>query len=303
MQVPRVAPPAPSAHAALPDRIDARLGELADRSAVARWTTQQAAVAPEAIAAGHAQMRAIYGVVDARGSARQLTGWLAGPVAGAVAALAVADRIGIDLAASHGVELGLAPEGYVAGLRISRPSVQVLAGHEWAAESGVEVTGSEEALDELVVAGIVAWCAPVIAALDSSGRGSAPLWAQVTDALGYVAAHLGDALPGSDPALWIARTERMLAAPSRPSRRLPALWVAETSGDPVAVCHRASCCMYYRSQPPEGDEPVLDADFHARFGDDPMRHCGTCCLRSPEDVEARTVYWAERALAEPAPSA
>ncbi len=302
MYVSRAAPSPTTAHAALSDRIDQRLAVLADRSFVARWTTRDAAIAAEAIAAGHAQMRAVYRVLDARGSARQLTGWLAGPVAGAVAAFAVADRVGIDLAASHGVELGLAPEGYVSGLRVGRPSVHVLAGHEWAAERGVGVVASEGELDELVVAGIVAWCAPIIAALDGSGRGATPLWAQVTDALGSVAARLGDAIPGSDPRLWIARTERLLAAPSRPSRRLPALWTAETSGGPVAVCRRASCCMFYRSEPPPEDELVLDPGFHARFGDDPLRYCGTCCLRSAEDVEARTVYWAER-LAEPASSA
>ena len=282
-------------HGAVQQWLDARIRSLTHRPEVGRWASREQALSEESLAGARAYLRRASGVCDPRAGMRILTGWIAGPVVSVIGALAARDGIGVDLAASAGVELGLAAEGYVADLAIARPRVSVLPDHAWAGSPEVGVVADERALDELAIAGIVAWCGPVIEALEPSGRGRGPLWAQIPDALGSIAPMLSDADPQADPQRWIDRVERLMAVPG-PWRRAPRLWVADAEGEPVAICHRSSCCLYYRSEEPE-ESVELDADFLARFGDESPQYCGTCRLREPEDVEARTVYWALRARA------
>lgn len=280
------------------DWLGPRLAELGEAAEVERWATREDVISEPAISAALEHLRRRYGVVENRAGVRLLTGWLAGPPASVVTALAVHDRVGVDLAGSRGVQLGLASEGYVVALRIDTPRVGVLPGHPWAGSADVATVGTPSQLGELVVAGIAAWCRPVVAALDPACGGRGPLWAQVADALGWVPDLLAAGEPGSQPLTAIERVEGLLVAPSAPWRRAPRLWTADAGGRAIPVCHRSSCCLFYRSQEPEEPfEPAVDADYAARFGDDSPEYCGTCRLRDAADVEARAVYWALRAAA------
>jgi hypothetical protein len=99
-----------------------------------------------------------------------------------------------------------------------------------------------------------------------------------------------------DPVRVIARVERLLAVRPAPWRHVPRLWTADAGGQAIPVYQRGSCCLYYRSEQPEG-ESAVDPGYRARFGEDSPAYCGTCRLRDASDVEARTVYWVLRARA------
>lgn len=276
--------------------LEVRLRALSDDAPPVRSASREEAIAPEAVAATLEYLRRTSGVREARAGIRILIGWIAAPPAALIGAIAARDGVGIDLGASAGVRIGLAAEGYATSLEIGEPRVSVVAGHPWAGSASVDVVEDERALDELVIAGIVAWCARIIAALEPSGRGRGPLWAQVADSLAPIAGLLAEVESDSDPLHWVVRVERLLAVKPVPWRHVPRLWTAPAGGLPIAVYQRGSCCLFYRSEEPEGESEV-DPDYRARFGDDSPAYCGTCRLRDAAAVEARAVYWALRARA------
>ena len=276
--------------------LDARIKTLEEGLLAERWVSAEEATSAAAVARTLHHLRRTSGVLEVRAGIRILTGWLAGPPAALIGAITVRDGVGVDLAASGNVRIGLAAEGYAAGLEVGRPRIAVVRGHAWAGSPDVAVVEDERALDEFAVAGIVRWCTPIIEALDPAGRARGPLWAQVADSLGPIAGMLAEVDPHPDPMRWVARVERLLGVRPVPWRHVPKLWTADAGGHPIPVYQRGSCCLFYRSEEPEGRSEI-DADFAERFGAGSAQYCGTCRLRDAADVEARTVYWALRARA------
>ena len=279
----------------IPRRLESRLATLADASFAERWATAEEATAAPAVEATLDYLRRTSGVVEPRAGHR------ADRLAGRPSCRPRRCDRGARRDRRRSRRVGRRPDrtrrrGYATALEIGDPRISVPRGHAWEGSANVGVVEDERALDELVIAGLVRWCTPMIEALDPQARVRRPLWAQVADSLGPIAGMLADSDPGSDPLRWVERVERLLAVSPVPWRQIPALWTADAGERPLPVYRRGSCCLYYRSEEPEG-ELELDADFLQRFGNEAPQYCGTCRLRAPEDVEARTVYWALRARA------
>ena len=294
-------PASAAAHGASPEQLRRWLGEqlgaLGEDAYAERWATREEALAPAAVAAVLEQLRTTSGVVDARAGIRILIGWVAGPPAALIGAIAVRDGVGVDLAASRDVRIGLAAEGYATGLQIGSPRISVVAGHPWAGAANVGVVADEHALDELVLAGIAGWCTPIIEALEPTGRGRGPLWAQVGDSLAPIAGMLAGAEPGSDPLRWVARVERLLAVRPVPWRQRAAAvdGRCRRSAD-RGVPARLLLPLLPQRGASRARRRSIPTTSRASATDSPA-YCGTCRLRSAEDVEARAVYWALRARA------
>lgn len=251
-----------------------------------RWTTRDEVTAGNQLDAvlSHLELRR---GADDRTALTCLTGWIGGPVARALAVGVVRDGVVIRLAGPDPVRLYQLSEGYVTALAITPLSIAVGPAHPWAAypgtaPPGVEVIAEQGGLQRLAVAELTRWASPLIDAFHTRSRLSrTALWGQLADSIGVLPRLLCDADTAVPAATWIERIADFLAAPGVPWRHRPTVWQADSAGEPVVVAHRGSCCLLFRACPPGG----VDAAGPP--------YCGTCSLRSREDVERRVVSVAE----------
>jgi hypothetical protein len=234
---------------------------------------------------------------DVRTSLTCLTGWVGGPVARAMAAGVVRDGVTIRLAGPDPVRLYQVPAGYVADLVVAPLAVAVAADHPWSARPCVEVVTDRAALQGLAVAELTRWAAPLVEAWRARGRLSrTALWGQLADAIGVLPRLLVEAGGATPATTWIERVADLLAVPGAPWRHRPTAWQAQSAGGPVVVTHRGSCCLFFRAWPPADAEP--GSDPLARSGADGPPYCGTCSLRTRDDVERRLLCLAEHRRAD-----
>jgi hypothetical protein len=225
-----------------------------------------------------------------------LAGWTAGYVAWTVALAVLRDGVLVRPATLRVLRHH---DGYCADARLAGGRAVVAAGHPWSSRRDVATVADPAALAAEAIAEIARACTPLVDALARrSGRGRAGLWAQVADGAGNAAPSLLRAEPSIPAAAAVRETERLLRAPGAPWKHVPRFWIAAGSGGPVLVKHRRSCCLTNRcDRDARAEQPEAegDAEFLARFGDEPPDYCPTCVFRPPEDVQARTLFEAERA--------
>jgi hypothetical protein len=259
-----------------------------------RWTTRDELTSGSELEAVLGQLERHRGA-DVRTSLTCLTGWVGGPVARALAVGVVRDGVALRLAGPDPARLYQVPEGYVADLAIAPLTVAVTADHPWSARPDVEVVADWRGLQCLAVAELTRWATPLVEAWRARGRLSrTALWGQLADAIGVLPRLLCEAESATPATTWIERVADLLAVPDAPWRHRPTAWQALSAGGPVVVTHRGSCCLFFRAQPSADACPEPYPDYLARFGSDGPPYCGTCPLRTSDDVERRLLYWAER---------
>jgi hypothetical protein len=79
--------------------LDSRIKTLEESLLAERWVSAEEATSAAAVARTLDSLRRTSGVLELRAGIRILTGWLAGPPAALVAAIAACDGVAVDLAA------------------------------------------------------------------------------------------------------------------------------------------------------------------------------------------------------------
>lgn len=209
-------------------------------------------------------------------------GWTAGYVTAALAAGLLRDGVLLRLSESPGASVLRDAGGWLCDVRVESARLDVPAGHPLAGRPGVRV------VDDPVAgfgAEIERVCGPWIRALAArSRRGANGLWAMAADAIGTATGTIATADPSRSAEAWIAAADAVLAAPGTPWRKQPKLWVVETaSGSTSVVQHRTSCCLWYRCDPDDADDPAAARE---EITEEP-NYCSTCLFREPADIDAR----------------
>jgi len=261
-----------------------------------RWGSAHSGLGDEALEVIEDRMRSSEGA-PARTALTILVGWRAGYLASVIAFGLLRDGV---LVAPSTLRVLRSPDGWCADARLAQDArACVVAGHPSSSRADVTTVRDHAALEVEAVAAICRACAPIVDALARrAGRARAGMWAQVADGLGNAALALVRAEPQLAPCGIARATERLLRAPGASWKHVPQLWTAEVGGEQVLVKQRRSCCLSYRCDPAareqrESEQP--EPAFVARFGHEPPHYCDTCPLRTPSDVEARTLFKATHA--------
>ncbi len=272
----------------------------AEEGAVGRWEAVEDGLTDTALAEFEERMRDEG--APARAALTIFAGWSAGYVAGMITIGVLRDGVLVRTSRPGALRVLRHSGGWYGDVRLGAAEGVVVAGHPWSARCDVITVADRSALEAEAIAEISRVCTPIIEAIaERSQRGRAGLWAQVADGIGSVAFLLCEVEPQIAPAMVAEATVRLLRTPGAPwkQRHVPRFWMAQTSGDPVLVQHRGSCCLFYRFEP-DTDAPAEDSEpdpvyaaYVERFGEEPPHYCATCLFRKPEDVEARLVFSAE----------
>ena len=86
---------------------------------------------------------------------------------------------------------------------------------------------------------------------------------------------------------------RLLDVPA-PWRTTPTLWLARAGRERVCVVRKGGCCLASTEPAPVAHEQDDDARRFAEACPGPpraRRYCDDCSHRTPEDCEARQVWW------------
>ena len=272
----------------------------AEEGAGGRWEAVEDGLTDGALAGFEERMREEG--APARAALTIFAGWSAGYVAGMIAAAVLRDGVLVRTSRPGALQVLRHLGGWYGDVRLGAAEAVVAVGHPWSARRDVVTVADQSALEAEAITEITRVCTPIIEAIaERSQRGRAGLWAQVADGIGSVAFLLCEVEPQLAPAAVVAATERLLRTPGAPwrQRHVPRFWMAQTSGDPVLVQHRGSCCLFYRFEPhtdvpaEDGEPDRMQVAYVERFGEEPPHYCATCLFRKPEDVEARLVFSAE----------
>lgn len=209
-------------------------------------------------------------------------GWTAGYVTAALAIGLLRDGALLKLSAATGPMALRDPGGWLCDLRVEDAPLLVAADHPFAGRPGVEVVDDPAADFGTEVARV---CGPWVTALATRSKRSATgLWAMAADAVGTATNTLAVADDTRSPDAWIAAAEPLLAADGTPWRKEPKLWTFETpNGLKGVVQHRTSCCLWYRCNPDDADDPEA---ARLEIVEEP-NYCSTCLFRDPADIDAR----------------
>lgn len=209
-------------------------------------------------------------------------GWTAGYVTAALAIGVLRDGVLVRLSEAQSVAAHRDPGGWLCDLRFDDAPLVVAAGHPFATQPGALVVDDLRAAFGAEVARV---CKPWIDALAArSKRSASGLWAMAADAVGTATNTLAAADDTRSPEGWIAAAEPLLAADGTPWRKQPRLWTFETaSGLKGVVQHRTSCCLWYRCNPDDADDPEA---ARLDIAEEP-NYCSTCLFRDPADIDAR----------------
>jgi hypothetical protein len=216
---------------------------------------------------------------------------------------AIAEAIGFGLAAGGAgfvtpehVRVHVHEGGWVDAVELEGARTLVVGDHPWAGQDGVEVASPEEVLAGSVHA-LVEACAPIVDACRSLATvGRAGLWNEIGDSLGSSLAYQDRVT--STPAM-LAVLDAAVRVPGVPWSATPTLRIVHSDVvGPVHVAQKGGCCLAYTVDQAGDDDVDTDADlraFRERFPvDDGPRYCGTCSFRTPEDCDARRLFWLER---------
>lgn len=209
-------------------------------------------------------------------------GWTAGYVTAALAVGLLRDGVLVRLSEASAAAVLRDAGGWLADVRFEDAPREVAAGHPLAGAPGVAVVDDPAAGFGAEVAAV---CGPWITALAARSRRSANgLWAMAADAVGTVTGTIAGADDTRSAEAWIAAADALLAGPGTPWRKTPTIWAVETAaGDPAVVQHRTSCCLWYRCDPDDADDP---AAARAEITEVP-NYCSTCLFRDRGDIDAR----------------
>lgn len=256
-----------------------------------RWVSVVELLADDARALRDVHAGLIRSGTAPKAAANYVAGWFGGLLAGAVGyAHATSDA---GLLVDESVRWRLHPGGWPDRVDVSQARVVVPPGHAWTGLPGVAVTDLGDVRRRTVHA-LVETLDPtieVVRSLATVGRGS--LWAEVADGLGTATAGCPELAAG---ARTIAPLEALLEVPGAPWRAKPSLWCASSDCGDLVVGQKGGCCLAYLNSRVAQDGVDLDGDygrFMSRFprvADEPA-YCSTCRFRTPEDVEARLVFW------------
>lgn len=209
-------------------------------------------------------------------------GWTAGYVTAALAVGVLRDGVLLRLSEAQGAAALRDPGGWLCDLRCDAAPLAVTPDHPFAGRPGVEVVDDLHAAFGREVSRV---CDPWIEALATRSRRSrSGLWAMAADAVGTATNTLAATDDSRSPEGWVAAAEPLLAASETPWRKQPKLWTFETaSGLKGVVQHRTSCCLWYRCNPDDADDPEA---VRLDIVEEP-NYCSTCLFRDPKDIDAR----------------
>lgn len=209
-------------------------------------------------------------------------GWTAGYLTAALAVGVLRDGVLVRWSGARGASVRRDPGGWLCDLRFDDAPLVVAEDHPLAGLPGAEVVDDVQAAFGPEVARV---CGPWIDALAArSKRSRTGLWAMAADAVGTATNTLAAADDTRSPDAWITAAEPLLAADGTPWRKQPKLWTYRTTtGLTGVVQHRTSCCLWYRCNPDDADDP--DA-ARLEIVEEP-NYCATCLFRDPADIDAR----------------
>jgi hypothetical protein len=262
-----------------------------------QWLSLGELLADDARALRDVQERLVGAGTPPKAAANCLAGWFGGLLAGAVGYTHATTGAGLLTDAT--VRWRLHPGGWPDRVDVSRVAVAVPPDHPWAGLPGVGLADLDDVRRGAVDA-LVATLTPVVEVARSLATvGRASLWAEVADGLGTATA----GSPELDTcASTIAPLEALLRIPGVPWRATPRLWCASSDCGVLVVGQKGGCCLAYLNVGLDEADVAPDSDygiFLSRFphaAGEPGS-CSTCRFRTPEEVEARQVFWAELAAA------
>ena len=225
---------------------------------------------------------------------------------------AIAEAIGFGLAAGAAgfmttpasLRVHVHEGGWVDAVALGEPRTLVTADHPSAGQDGVEVLEApEEVLARSVHTLVQGACTPIIETCHSLATvGRVGLWNEIGDALGSSVAYR-DRVAATPAMLTVLAAA--VAVPGVPWSATPSLrFVQSDVLGAVHIAQKGGCCLAYTiDHPPEAEDDEALRAFRQRFplDDGNSRYCGTCSFRTPEDCDARRLFWLEHAaLAAPA---
>lgn len=291
--------PAPSPSAWLATRLAARYGAPTPPQDTGWWSVRDMLADDAAwLRSLHQQLSAGAGVPP-RAAANYLAGWVGGTLAGAIGFALTASGAGFVLEREQ-VRWRQHTGGWIDAVDLGAPHVLVPPGHPWAGQPEIEVIADAAALRTRTVRALVDVLRPIVDACHGLARvGKVGLWNEVGDGLGMALA-FQRTIPAR--AELVEMLDAAVATPGAPWKARPSLDIADSALGPVYVGQKGGCCLAFT----RSEHEVVDAGagvagpahlaYLARFPQVPgePQYCSTCRFRTPDDCQARQLFWLEQ---------